>query len=194
MGPFGLWQKNEDGQRILESAESLDMIITNTWFEKRKEHLITYCSRGRQSQIDYIITRREQKKAVINCKVIRGEAVVAQHRLLVMDMKLKSKKRKQIRIKGKIKTWKLDNVEVQLEFKYNVLRRREELRETDNVDQEWNTMKSVRTEEASQVCGIKKSLKPECRETWWWSEEVQAAVRKKRQEFKRLKQNNSEEA
>ena len=78
--------------------------------------------------------------------------MVPQHRLLVMDMKLKRKKRKQIGRKGKIKTWKMDNAEVQLEFKYNVLRRKEELRETENVDQEWNAVKSVLTEEAGRVC------------------------------------------
>ena len=54
------------------------------WKEGRKkeEHLITYKSGGNSSQIDFIITRRVDLKEMRDCKVIPGEEVVSQHRLL----------------------------------------------------------------------------------------------------------------
>ena len=46
---------------------------------------VTYNSGGRESQIDFLMCRRCHLKKVITCKVINGEAVAAQHRVLVMD-------------------------------------------------------------------------------------------------------------
>ena len=74
--------RNEDGEKILESAESLGLVLVNTCFEKKKEHLITYKSGGNETQIDYTMVRKEDFKKVKNCKVIPGEEVVTQHRLL----------------------------------------------------------------------------------------------------------------
>ena len=48
---------------------------------------VTYNSGGRESQIDFLMCRRCHLKEVINCKVINGEAVAAQHGVLVMDWK-----------------------------------------------------------------------------------------------------------
>ena len=46
---------------------------------------VTYNSEGRVSQIDFLMCRRCQLKVVIHCKVINGEAVTGQRRVLVMD-------------------------------------------------------------------------------------------------------------
>ena len=49
---------------------------------------VTYDSGGRQSQIDVLMCRICHLTEVINCKVINGEAVAAQHRVLVMDWEI----------------------------------------------------------------------------------------------------------
>lgn len=84
-GGRGFGRKNEGGGRILEMAEALEMVIMNTCFKKKEEHLITFKSGGVATQIDYVLVQKKDVTKVRNCKVIPGEAVVGQHRLLVMD-------------------------------------------------------------------------------------------------------------
>ena len=83
----GYGNRNQDGERLLESCESLDLVLTNTFFIKKSEHLVTYKSGEHRSQIDYIIVRRRDQARVKDCKTIPGEAVVTQHRLVCMDFK-----------------------------------------------------------------------------------------------------------
>uniref|UniRef100_A0A914X5Q8 Uncharacterized protein n=1 Tax=Plectus sambesii TaxID=2011161 RepID=A0A914X5Q8_9BILA len=64
------------------------MALTNTYFKKKDEHLATYSSGGIKTQIDFCLVRRTQLSLVTNAKVIPGEAVTPQHRLLVIDLKL----------------------------------------------------------------------------------------------------------
>ena len=40
----GFGSRNDEGNRLLEMAESLDLFIDNTCFDKMEEHLITYRS------------------------------------------------------------------------------------------------------------------------------------------------------
>src|SRR6218665_1505069 len=78
--------RNEEGERFLEMAQGLDLTIMNTYFKKPEEQKITYRSETRSSQIDFLLVRNEDRKQIRDCKVIPGEAVVAQHRILVMDL------------------------------------------------------------------------------------------------------------
>ncbi|KAL5150022.1 Craniofacial development protein 2 [Glycine soja] len=84
-GGFGLGEMNGEGKSILEFSEALDLSIANTWFKKREEHLITYKSGGTCSQIDFFLIRKSDRKYCLNCKVIPGESLTTQHRVLVMD-------------------------------------------------------------------------------------------------------------
>ena len=63
---------------------AFDLAIVNTCFEKKVNQFVTYNSGGRESQIDFLMCRRCHLKEVIHCKAINGEAVAAQHRLVVM--------------------------------------------------------------------------------------------------------------
>ncbi|XP_066964265.1 craniofacial development protein 2-like [Macrobrachium rosenbergii] len=48
----GIWERNPEGESVVDFAVALDMAIVNTFFKKKREHLIT-CRRGtRCSQID----------------------------------------------------------------------------------------------------------------------------------------------
>ena len=46
-------EKNEEGERITGFAIAFDLLIVNTFFEKRPNHLVTYKSGGRESQIEF---------------------------------------------------------------------------------------------------------------------------------------------
>ena len=54
-GRHGLDVVNEDGIQVLYFSTAYEMRIMNTFYQKRRNHLVTYNSGGRESQIDYIL-------------------------------------------------------------------------------------------------------------------------------------------
>jgi hypothetical protein len=84
-GGFGYGSRNQEGEGILNFALAYDLIVADTLFRKRVSHLVTFSSGQQCSQIDFIITRREDMYACLDCKVIPGECVVPQHKLVVAD-------------------------------------------------------------------------------------------------------------
>ena len=72
VGEMDMTGEIENGERILEITESLEIFLVNTGFRKKDEHLLTDKSGGKSLQIDYIFVRQSNEKQVINCKVYIG--------------------------------------------------------------------------------------------------------------------------
>ncbi|KAK3569450.1 hypothetical protein QTP86_030087 [Hemibagrus guttatus] len=106
MGKFGLKERNLEGQMVVDFAgERMQMAVVNTYFQKREEHRVPYKSGGRRTQVDYILCRRGNLKEISDCKVVVGESVARQHRMMVCRMTLMvyKKKRSKIEIEKKTK-------------------------------------------------------------------------------------------
>ncbi|KAK3544885.1 hypothetical protein QTP86_027580, partial [Hemibagrus guttatus] len=88
MGKFGVKERNLEGQMVVGFAKRMDMAVVNTYFQKREEHRVTYKSGGRRTQVDYILCRRGNLKEISDCKVVVGESVARQHRMVVCRMTL----------------------------------------------------------------------------------------------------------
>ncbi|KAK3561878.1 hypothetical protein QTP86_017458 [Hemibagrus guttatus] len=84
MGKFGVKERNLEGQMVVDFAKRMDMGVVNTYFQKREEHRVTYKSGGRRTQVDYILCRRGNLKEISDCKVVVGESVARQHRMVVV--------------------------------------------------------------------------------------------------------------
>ncbi|KAK3515254.1 hypothetical protein QTP70_013018 [Hemibagrus guttatus] len=119
MGMFGVKERNLEGQMVVDFAKRMDMAVVNTYFQKREEHRVTYKSGGRRTQVDYILCRRGNLKEISDCKVVVGESVARQHRMVVCRMTLMvwKKKRSKIEIEKKTKWWKLKKEECCEEFR-----------------------------------------------------------------------------
>ena len=76
---FEYGSRNQEGEEVLDFAIAFDLMIANTFFRKRQSHLVTFSSGQYSSQIDFVLTRRRDKRTCVDCKVIPGECVVAQH-------------------------------------------------------------------------------------------------------------------
>jgi hypothetical protein len=103
-GGFGYGSRNQEGNGILNFALAYDLFIMNTLFRKRVSHLVTFNSGQHCSQIDFILVRREDMHACLDCKVIPAKCVVPQHRLVVADFCFQRSKRDQA---PRTKWWKL---------------------------------------------------------------------------------------
>ena len=85
-GGYSFGDKNETGESILDFALASDLMVANTIYKKRKDHLITFKSGSVKSQIDYFIVRKVDCLKCNDCKVIPGENLASQHRILVLDL------------------------------------------------------------------------------------------------------------
>jgi hypothetical protein len=69
-GGFRYESSNQEGKGILNFVLAYDLIIANTPIRKIVSHLITFSSGQHCSQIDFILTRKEDRHACLDCKVI----------------------------------------------------------------------------------------------------------------------------
>ena len=106
----------------MDFTTRMEMAVVNTYFKKREKHRVTYKSGGRSTQHDYIICRRAYLKEIVYCKVIAGDNVAKQHRLLVCRMTLENMKRRITKAMPRIKWWKLKKEDCCEEFREEIIR------------------------------------------------------------------------
>ncbi|KAF1877398.1 hypothetical protein Lal_00016236 [Lupinus albus] len=96
-------------QTILDLSLAFDFSIANTCFKKWEKHLITYKSGVASSKIDFFMVRKSYGKFCLNCKVILGDSLMNQHRVLV-KVKIRVERKVQHMI-PRITWWKLKGEE-----------------------------------------------------------------------------------
>ncbi|XP_016480780.1 uncharacterized protein LOC107801888 [Nicotiana tabacum] len=93
-GGFDFGERNDGGTSLLDFASAFELVIVNSIFLKREEHLVTFLSMVAKTQIDYLLFRRYDRGLCEDCKVIPSENLTTQHRLLVMDVGILMKRKK----------------------------------------------------------------------------------------------------
>lgn len=190
-GGFSHGVRNEEGERILEFCDSLNLYICNTMFEKDKSKLITYSSGNGQSVIDYFIARNRDRRMVTNVKVISSEECVSQHRLLVCECVLLAKKKTRRVYVPKLKLGMLKDKDVKKAFNEYVEREAHRVDSAAGASR-WQAMTDVWKEAAKEVCGVTKGP-PRHKETWWWNRETEKAVANKRTMFLAWRRSQSQQ-
>ncbi|KAK3541246.1 hypothetical protein QTP86_016915 [Hemibagrus guttatus] len=190
MGKFGVKERNLEGQMVVDFAKRMDMAVVNTYFQKREEHRVTYKSGGRRTQVDYILCRRGNLKEISDCKVVVGESVARQHRMVVCRMTLLVCKTKRSKIEKKTKWWMLKKEEFCEEFRQKL---RQALGGQVVLPDDWETTAEVIRETGRKVLGVSSGRRKEDKETWWWNEEVQDSIQRKRLAKKKWDMDRTEE-
>ncbi|KAK3525604.1 hypothetical protein QTP70_000427 [Hemibagrus guttatus] len=190
MGKFGVKERNLEGQMVVDYAKRMDMAVVNTYFQKREEHRVTYKSGGRRTQVDYILCRRGNLKEISDCKVVVGESVARQHRMVVCRMTLMVCKKKRSETEKKTKWWKLKKEECCEEFRQKL---RQALGGQVVLPDDWETTAEVIRETGRKVLGVSSGRRKEDKETWWWNEEVQDSIQRKRLAKKKWDMDRTEE-
>jgi len=183
-GGFGFGTRNQEGEDFLNFAVAYDLMVANTFFRKRESHLVTFCSGQHRSQIDFMLTRKGDQRSCIDCRVIPGECVVTQHKLVIMDFRfrigvVRDKCNKEV----KIKWWNLKG-EKYVRFK-DRLTVEGPWDVVGDANRMWEDMSSVIRKVAKEICGESRGGRLDSRETWWWNDEVQQAIKTKKECYKR---------
>ncbi|CAH9115852.1 unnamed protein product [Cuscuta epithymum] len=193
-GGHGFGTRNEAGKNILDFASTYELAIMNTWFRKRDSHLVTYRSGANSTQIDYFLVRTTRRTSYTDCKVIPGESVVTQHRMLVLDFRGKNHRRQiKQQVEPKIKWWRLEG-DLQQSFAHKMFG--EDVWRIDNgthVEDAWLSMELTINKVAKEVLGESKGCLPPKKDTSWWNDDVKQAIRNKRYCYKKLGTSRSDE-
>jgi exonuclease III len=193
-GGYGYGCPNPEGERILEFASCHDLTILNTTFQKKSEHLITYKSGGKCSQIDFIMADSKLRTGFKDCKVIPGEALTSQHRILVGIYKLpkpiKSQVDKTVRIKWKeLASDKSDPFREKLN-EYLI----KDMEKTyENANSMWSNFENECKSHAKSILGISKGGISTNKDPTWWNSVVKESLKTKKDLFKTWQESESEE-
>jgi hypothetical protein len=128
----------------------------------------------------------------MDCKVIPGECVVTQHKLLVADFCFQICVRRDRGMKiTRTRRWKLKRDVYQV-FKNRIITEGS-CNEGEDADNMWKKMATHIWKVAIEVFGVTRENKHEPKDTWWWNDEVQKAINEKKECYKRLHHNKSDE-
>ena len=175
VGKYGLGNRNEAGERLLEFCKTNNLFISNTFFQQHKRRLYTWTSPNGiyKNQIDYICENQRWKSSITSTKTKPGADCGTDHQLLLCKFKLKLKKRKPI-----MKAPKYDLENIPLEFR-NELRNRFAALDTGNrVPEElWEDIKKT----VHEVCERSLQKVKRQKRSKWISTETLEIARKRRE-------------
>lgn len=185
-GGYGFGVRNDAGEKLLNLCQSKGWIVVNTMFEKQEEHLITYCSGGRTTQIDYHLCPKFMRRRIRDCKVIPGDPIAKQHRLLLTEFFVRPvKKTAKIKVPEKIR-WKRLNSEsgdkfisLMQEWLTDILNCSDDL----SPQEMWDNVQEVCHIKATKMLGVTRGSRHIDHETWWWNEDTKKAVAAKKAAF-----------
>ena len=140
VGKYGLGNRNERGQRLVEFCQRNKLVITNTCFNAHKRRRYTWKKPGdlARFQIDYIMVKHRFRNAVKKSFSYPGADCDSDHNLVLMKIKLFLKK---------IRKWTQKKNRFDLEYLDQFRKCIEEDLELhlrgDNVEMEWNNLKDI---------------------------------------------------
>ena len=135
----------------------------------------TYSSGGVDTQVDYLLGRRQLLKEVVDCKVLPNESVARQHRPVVCRLKRGQKRVKRQKGTKKTRWWKLNEQEHRKEFEQKMVTK---IQEMENPS--WENLSEEMRKIGREILGEASGKTKQRIESWWWNDEVQDAIKKKK--------------
>lgn len=185
-GNYGYGHLNDQGKEILELANIFSMPIVNTLFKKKDEHLITYKSGTSATQIDYFLCNGAIRSYFKDCKVIPGEPLTTQHRLLVACLKMPLwNTRQKTNSTPRIKWYNLQKEEG-ISFASNIAKYQDQQTfEGKSANALWDDYKKYTTGNAKECLGISKGKLVPNKDPSWWNDDVKEQLAEKKERFKK---------
>ena len=174
VGPFGLGERNERGERWANWCTERQQMVMNTWFRQHPRRLWTWMSPGdrARNQIDYMTINKRYRNAVTKVRTYPGADCDSDHVPVVADIRVRLKKLKREEIKPRRDVQVLKRNEelkqryiLTVENKYQMLR--DECDEND-PGQQWKRLSDAIEEGNQKVLPEKRRR----RKNNWITEEI----------------------
>jgi len=177
IGPHGMEELNDNGQRLLDTCCTQGLTIGGTLFQHKDIHKYTWTSNTAtrpRVQIDHIAISSRWKRSMRDCRTYRGADIYSDHELLVATIKMRLARPKRAGKRGQFAIHKLKVTETRESFQQEIARNIAEPA-AENVEDRWNHIKEGLTKAAESVLG-KGKKKP----TEWISVKTEELVERRR--------------
>ena len=147
VGPHGLGNRNERGEKLIEFCTRKELFVTNTWFKHPARRRYTWKQPGdiNRYQLDYILTKKRFRNGVKDSKSYPGADADSDHNLVIMKMNVKLKR---IKSGKKKESWNKDKIqreEGQM-FKNDIEEGIYRVDQHEGIEEKWNEFKRLITE------------------------------------------------
>ena len=183
VGPFGLGERNERGDRFVGWCIENKQMIANTWFRHHPRKLWTWKSPGDlyRNQIDYITVNTRYRNAIKQVKTYPGADCASDHVPVVMNVFIKLKKIERKRKSPRLCLIALqENEEMRGNYRNRVRDRYTEGERSDdewNVEDKWDTLARAMVDTAEEMLeGRERMARQE-----WMTEEILALMDRRRE-------------
>ena len=135
-GPYGLADRNANGEKLIELCKEKELMIADTWFEQRTKNRHTWVSPGEdvKNQIGFILISQRYRNSVKNTKTRPSADCGSDHLLLKATIKLKLKNIKRSKRKPQWNTEILKSATEKEKFQTTLKNRLQEEERTKETD------------------------------------------------------------
>lgn len=169
VGPHGLGERNERGDRFVDWCKMHNQVIMNTWFKQHPRRLYTWTSPGdrARNQIDFITINSRFRNAIKSCRTFPGADVDSDHNPVIANLRLSLKRVEHQKRPPKFAVSQLEQLEVRDNFKEHVIKSLPEF-PPDNVTDHWQVLTTAIKEAAE--ANIPKQDQRRNKAQWFTSE------------------------
>ena len=190
LGRQGCGVMTENGEKLLEFCSTYDLVIGGTLFPHKDIHKLTWNSpNGRdKNQIDHLMINGTWRHSLFDVRVMRGADVNSDHHLVMTVVKVKLRKTGTRKAgQQRLDVDKLRDPRVKSSFVLQLKNRFQILAEletdnqpnmdadTDNVNTNWEQVKTAYLKTSESCLGVKKKEKKE-----WITDDTWQAIDKRR--------------
>src|SRR6187399_193607 len=185
VGPFGLGSRNENGQYVVDFCTRHKLHVTNTWFQQKISAQHTWVSPDgvTKNQIDYVLVDKRFRQGVRNSKSMPGADCGSDHNPVITTIKIKLRKMRRTKPTTKWNLDTLNNPQNRCEYqnKLNKQLKDKHVRDMDEIDQVWDTLKECIEEIAEEICEKEQHKK---KQNWMTAEILH--IMEERRRYKNL--------
>ena len=171
VGLYGLGERNESGQFLVEFADRNNLFLCNTWFQQKTtaQHTWTSPNGMTKNQIDYILCSKRFRNGIMNCKTRTGADCGSDHNPVIAKIQIKLKTKKQHKKRRKWRTERLGDNNCREAFKEAMNEKLEavSISEESNSEEIWTNLKNTIEVVAEQHIGKAANVK---RQSWMTEE------------------------
>lgn len=164
MGAYGIGQRNERGERLIDFCYANDLYISNTKFRQAKpSRCWTWESPDKKTlnQIDFILVSKKLMTSVQNSRAFPSADIGSDHQLVLANIKLRLKRGMPFKKIQKLDRKQLKNPIVRAEYSRMAEEEMEEIMKQPIVDveSEWKKFKGVIQEVSKKILGYEEKTK-----------------------------------
>ena len=178
VGPFGIGEKNERGDRLIEWCKEQNLTIMNTWFKNHPRRCWTWKSPGdrTRNQIDFILMQERFRNSLTSCKAMPGADCGSDHVPVVGTMRLKLKRLKKAKTTPKLQINMLENEEISRKYRISVKNKFSKLEQLTTAEEKWQMMKQSILESAKEHIPVTKRKE----DKKWMNSEILGLIEERR--------------